>query len=100
MRLTNEQAAEIRACKNVYRASDVARHYECHRSTIKRVWDGQHHADVAPALEPPNLMSRSRPSELVEDIRILRNRGMSPEEVAAVLNVSVASIYAVGGYFT
>lgn len=99
MRLTTEAVAEIKAAQGVYRASDVARTYEVARSTVTRIWAGTRQAGIYPASEAPNVITRTRPSELQEDIRILLNRGMSPEAVAEELNISVRSVYAFKGVF-
>src|SRR5690242_21260296 len=99
MRLTTETVEFIKASQGLYRASDVARHYGVHRSTVTRIWDGAVHSSVSPAVEPPNVISRPRPSELAEDIRLLLGRGMTPVEVAEALGVSVASVYVQRGVF-
>lgn len=95
MRLTPEQAAEVRASKGLYRAADVARHYGVHRSTVKRIWDGELHKDAGVASEPPNVITRPRPSDLYEDILILVRRGLTYEEVANTLGVSKSSVWAI-----
>lgn len=94
MRLDATAVAEIRAAQDLYRPIDVARHYGIHRSHVKRIWDGEVHAGIAPAEEPPNVITRRRPSELSEDIRLLLSRGKTPDEVAEVMGISIRSVYA------
>lgn len=98
-RLTREAVADIKAAQGTYKAADVARSYQCHRSTVVRIWTGAVHREVIPNQEPPNVTSRNRPSELKDDIQILLDRGMSPEEVAQALNISVSSVYVYRGVF-
>lgn len=98
-RLTNEAVAEIKACQGVYRASDTARTYEVARSTVTRIWAGTRQAQINAAPEVPNVVSRNRPSELQDDIRLLLDRGLSTEEVASELGVSERSVYAYRGVF-
>lgn len=96
MRLDEAAVAEIRAAQELYRPIDVARHYGVHPSTVKRIWDNELHAGINAAPEPPNVVTRPRPSELAEDIRLLLGRGMAPAAVAEEMKISVASVYAIG----
>lgn len=98
-RLTDEAVSQIKTAQGLYRAADVARAYGCHRSTVARIWDGAVHGKVTPSQDVPNVTSRNRPSELQEDIRLLLNRGMSPEDVAGTLNISTRSVYQFRGVF-
>lgn len=93
--LTSEQKAEIRACRGVYRPVDVAKHYDVHPSTVIRTW----RAGGVTAEEPPNINTRFRVVDNIEDIRLLLDRGISIPEVAKQLGVSEQSIYQVRGVF-
>ena len=99
MRLTTDTVQFIKAAEGVYRASDVARAYNVHRTTVTRIWEGSIHKHVRPAQEAPDIETKPRPSELVDDIRLLLARGMSATEVAAQLNISKSSVYMLGGVF-
>jgi DNA invertase Pin-like site-specific DNA recombinase len=99
MRLTADAVAEIRASEGVYRAADVARAYEVHRSTVVRIWAGSIHEGIECAPEPPNIITTPRPVDLEEDIRLLTNRGYTPEKVASTLGISVRSVYMHRGVF-
>ena len=99
MRLTADAVEKIKASEGLYRASDVARAYEVHRSTVCRIWNGEIHTDVRPAPEPPNITTRARPSELIEDIRLLLNRGWKVQEVADYYGIDRSSVYAARGVF-
>lgn len=96
MKLTTDKVSEIRACYGVYAAADVARAYGVHRSNIVRIWKEEHYKDVRPAPEAPNLPTRNRAGDLMEDIKILLNRGMTVPEVAEKLGISRSSVYALG----
>ena len=84
-----DKRQQIAACQGIYRAADVARAYDVHRSTVTRIWA---RAAVVNQ-EPPNIQTRPRPSELQEDIRLLLNRGMTVKEVADALGISERSVY-------
>jgi DNA invertase Pin-like site-specific DNA recombinase len=99
MKLTREAVQEIKAAQGMYRAADVARAYDVHRSTVNRIWSGAVHQEVNAASEPPNVISRVRPKEVADDIRLLLDRGKSPEEVAEELGVCRASVYMYRGVF-
>lgn len=99
MKLTREAVQEIKAAEGMYRAADVARAYEVHRSTVARIWGGVVHQDVNAATEAPNVISRNRPAELADDIRLLLDRGNSVDEVAEKLRVSRRSVYLYRGVF-
>ena len=99
MRLTTDTVQYIKASEGVYRASDVARAFEVHRSTVCRIWSGTIHSDVRPAPEPPNINTRPRPSELIEDIRMLLERGWKVQEVADYYGIDRSSVYACRGVF-
>lgn len=99
MKLTTRDVQEIKAAEGMYKAADVARAYDVHRSTITRIWGGEVHANVNASTEPPNVISRIRPKEVADDIRLLLDRGKSPEEVAEQLGVCRASVYAYRGVF-
>lgn len=99
MNLLPQQVAEIRAAEGVYRASDVARAYEVHPSTVTRIWAGTVRADIRPAPEPPNISTRTRPSDYSEDIRLMAGRGMTMKEIASSLGISVRSAYLYRGVF-
>lgn len=95
--LTRDDVAQIKAARGVYRAADVARNYDVHRSTIKRIWDGTVHSDVSPAPDFPDLVVRYRPSDMADDIAILLARGMHPREIAHTLNISISTVWAYRG---
>lgn len=99
MRLTEDAVSLIRASEGTYRASDVARAYDVHRSTVTRIWAGVIHSDVMPAPEPPSITTKPRPRDLAEDIRILTGRGMSIKEVANTLGISVGAVAQYRGVF-
>lgn len=91
-----EKRELIAACKGVYRQADVARAYDVHPSTVGRIWASGGGGDI----EPPNITTRPRPSELQEDINLLLNRGMSVEAVANTLGISVRAVYQYRGVWT
>lgn len=93
MRLTESAVSEIRACQGVYRQSDVGRAYNVHRSTISRIWRGQHHSNVPPAPEVPNIEAFKTAEIVRDDVRVLANRGMSIAEIAEELKVSQVTVY-------
>lgn len=93
MRLTTQTVAEIKACHTIYRAADVARNYDIHRSTVKRIWDGQIHQEVLPAQDFPEIVVKPRVSELIEDVRILTDRGWPVKRIADYLNISERAVY-------
>lgn len=97
--LTKDTVANIKASQGVYRASDVARHFKCHRSTVKRIWDGQVHRQVSPASDFPDIAALRRPVDLLEDINLLLDRGMTPYEVAVSLGISERSVWIYKGVF-
>lgn len=99
MTLQAEQVAEIRASEGCYRAADVARAYDIHRSTVTRIWAGIVHEEIPAAYEPPNIQTKVRPRDVAEDIHTLLNRGMNPEQVAKTLGISKASVYRARGVF-
>jgi DNA invertase Pin-like site-specific DNA recombinase len=98
-KLTTRAVEEIKAANGLYRAADVARAYDVHRSTVTRIWGGAVHQEINAASEPPNVISRVRPKEVADDIRLLLDRGKTPEEVAEQLGVCRASVYAYRGVF-
>lgn len=91
--LSADAVSQIKAARGVYRASDVARAYDVHKSTIKRIWDGSVHGAVAPALDFPDLSVKYKPRDLTEDIAIYLERGMTPKEVANALDISERSVW-------
>lgn len=93
MRLTESAVSEIRACQGVYRQSDVARAYGVHRSNVSRIWRGQQHSKVMPAPEPPNIEAGKTPEIVKDDVMILANRGMRPNEIADELGISLVTVY-------
>lgn len=96
MRLSKIDVQYVKAAEGAYTASEVARHYNVHPSTVGRIWEGVHHADVSPADDCPDIPRRLRGSELYEDINILISRGLSNKEVAEQLDCSVSTVNAVG----
>lgn len=94
--LAPDVVAEIKATAGIYRAADVARHYGVHRSTVKRLWEGERRAGI-PKGQVPNINTRPRTEDLYDDIQILLRRGMKSEAVAKTLNISVHSVNAVRG---
>ena len=98
MRLTEAQAAEIKASEAVYRASDLARHYGVNRSTVARIWAGSIWQEVQPS-DIPNIKTKTRAVDLAEDINLLIARGMKVDEVAQHLGLSRSTIYAYRGVF-
>lgn len=99
MRLTNDKVALIRASQGVYQAQDVAQAYNVHPSTVNRIWRGMTHKGIKQAPEPPNISTKPRPRELVEEINYYLYRGLSPMEVAEELGISVSSVYMYRGVF-
>lgn len=99
MRLDADKVALIRAANGVYRASDVARAYDVHRSTVVRIWAGVIHEDVRPAPEAPDIITKTRPRDVAEDIQILLDRGLSHQEVADALGISKGAVSAYKGVF-
>lgn len=93
MRLTESAVSEIRACQEVYTQSSVARAYGVHRSTVNRIWHGKHHVNVPAAPEPPNIEASKTADIVKDDVMILANRGMRPNEIAEALNVSLVTVY-------
>lgn len=91
--LSRDEVAEIKAAKGIYRQADVAKAYDVHRSTIKRIWDGTIHGAVAPARDFPDIPVKYKPRDLADDIAVLLARGMHPNEVAALLNVSTSAVW-------
>jgi len=100
MRLNEQQVAEIRASQGCYRASDVARAYEVHPSTVTRIWAGSIHEDIQAHPEPPNIVTKPKPRDLEEDINILLQRGMSHQEVADHLGISKGAVSAYRGFWS
>lgn len=98
-KLTTDAVAEIKAAQGVYRASDVARAYDCHRSTIKRIWDGAIHVDLSPAADFPDIVAKHRPSDKADDLNILIGRGMSINEAADALGMARSTAYEIRGCF-
>jgi hypothetical protein len=97
--LTTDTVANIKACNGIYRASDTARHFGVHRSTVKRIWDGQVHRQVSPAPDFPDIAALRRPVDLIEDINLLLDRGLCPYEVALALGISERSVWVYKGVF-
>lgn len=95
---TND-VAQIKACEGIYRASDVSRHFGCHRSTVLRIWDDELHCDVSPARDFPDIKPRNRATDYAEDLNILVSRGMTVKEAAAVLNIKLKTAYWMRGVF-
>ena len=93
MTMTTDKVAEIKACAGVYRASDVARHYNVHRSTVTRIWHNQRHADVSPASDFPDIYTPLYGAYLDEEIMRLLHRGMRPADVAQVLGISERTVW-------
>lgn len=91
--MTLNDVAEIKACRNVYRAADVARHYGINPSTVTKIWEGQRRAGIKPAAEPPNINTKPRMKDLAEDIVILLKRGHTAKEVANTVGLSERSVY-------
>jgi DNA invertase Pin-like site-specific DNA recombinase len=87
--------ALIRASEGLYRSTEVAKAYAVHRSTVTRIWAGCIHKDIDPAPEPPNIITKARPRDVADDIRMLLDRGMTHQEVAEALGISkgVVSVY-------
>jgi hypothetical protein len=98
-RLTTEAVAQIKACEGIYRPADLARAYGCHRGTVTRIWEGTRRSAVQANSEAPNVITRNRPSDLKQDIDILLDRGHTPEQVAAMLDISRASVFIYRGVF-
>lgn len=99
MKLTTDMVAEIKSSQGIYRASDIARAYEVHRSTVLRIWEGTRRSAVQANSEAPNVITRNRPSDLKQDIDILLDRGHTPEQVAVTLHISARSVYIYRGVF-
>jgi hypothetical protein len=93
MKMTNSLVAEIKSCQYVYSLSDTARHYNKPKETVARLWKGEVYTDVRPAVEPPNMVTKTFPTEwLKEDKLILRRRNMTYAEIAEELNVSHSTV--------
>lgn len=97
--LTNDAVADIKAAQGIYRAADVARAYNVHRSTIKRIWDGQVHRNVCASGDFPDIVARPKREDLAEDLYTLLQRGRSVEEAARELNISRTAAYQIKGIF-
>lgn len=97
--LTTDAVGQIKAAQGIYRASDVARAYEVHRSTVKRIWDGAVHKQVSPATDFPDIAARPNRQDLADDLRIYMERGMKLDEAAQALNISRATAYQLKGIF-
>lgn len=95
MTLSPIAVSEIKASAGIYRASDVARHYGVHRSTVGRIWDGDIRAGIEPASDFPDIPTPLRDEELWEEVTALLERGLSVDEAATALGVSKRFIYKV-----
>lgn len=99
MRLEPQQVAEIRAAQDIYRAGDVARAYEVATSTVTRIWAGDLHRDIAPSNEPPNITTRKVIADYVDDVAVLRARGLSFDEIAKEIGMARSTVYTLRGLF-
>lgn len=97
--MNDVQVASVKACDGIYRASDVARHFGVHRSTVGRIWRNELHADVSPASDFPDIHTRLYGDYLRQAICELLQRGMKPKEVAQELEVTERTVYMVKGVF-
>lgn len=97
--MTGDAVAEIKASEGIYRAADVAKAYNVHRSTVCRIWDGSLYTNQSPAADFPDLVARTRHTDKAEDLRILMGRGMSIDEAADALGMARSTAYLVRGCF-
>lgn len=95
MTLTRTAVAEIKTSAGIYRASDVARHYGVHRSTVCRIWQGEAHRAVPPADDFPDITTPLRGADLYEEVETLLDRGLTVDEVARAVGVSKRTVYKV-----
>lgn len=99
MRLDNTAVEYIKASEGIYRASDVAKHFGVHRSTVVRIWKGERHKDVSPAPDFPDIDVTHRPMDKAEDLCLLVGRGMSIDEAADHLGMARSTAYLIRGLF-
>lgn len=97
--LDTTTVANIKASEGIFRAADVAKHYDVHRSTVVRIWKGQAHATIVPAPDFPDIRIDYRPQDKAEDLRILMERGMSIKEAADELGMARSTAYLLRGLF-
>lgn len=91
--------ADIKACQSIYRASDVARHYGVHRSTVSRIWNGHIHCDVSPASDYPDFYTRPTAGGMAEEVSERLSRGDNIKDIAEALGISLRYAYQLRGIF-
>lgn len=81
--------ALVAACRGVYRATDVARHFGVSKATVYRVWN----TDDDPKVDPPNIWDTKVTAEILQaDAPILARRGMTVQQIADHFGVRPARI--------
>lgn len=99
-RLTTTAVSEIKACAGIYRASDVARNYGVHRSTVVRIWQSKVHRHIRSAGDFPDLHVKPSRQDLAEELDILiRYRGKSIDQAADELGIARSTAYLLRGLF-
>lgn len=99
MPLDTRTVADIKAAEGVYRAADVARHFNVNRSTVTRIWKGQRHAGVQPADDYPDFYVRPTADGLAEEVNERLSRGDNIRDIAQDLDISVRWAYNLRGVF-
>jgi transcriptional regulator with XRE-family HTH domain len=97
--VNTSRAAQIKACQGIYRAVDVANYFNVNASTVTRIWKGQRHADLSPAVDYPDFYSRPTPNGLAEEVAERTKRGDSVQDIADALNISTRWVYQLRGIF-
>lgn len=86
--------ASLKACKGLYSVGDTARHFGVSKGTVWNVWHGRTHTDVRPVEEAPRLTTtRVKPEIIKEDYPILKNRGLTPDEIASYFGIAKTTLW-------
>lgn len=99
MTMTVDTIAEIKACQGIYRASDVARKYGVHRSTVIKYWDGTRRSSVSPATDYPDWYSRPTTGGMAEEVSERISRGDNIKDIADELGISLRYAYQLRGVY-
>jgi hypothetical protein len=94
-----DKAAQIKACQGIYRAVDVANYFNVNASTVTRIWKGQRHADLSPAVDYPDFYARPTPGGLAEEVAERISRGDTVQVIADDLGISTRWVYQLRGVF-